>query len=201
MPAMEERPRNFAHCGGGSHYHFPVDPGLRRRTAEADPAASANAQRLVARGRNLCENQGPLAYLYQVVDSRGQTIDFLLSATRDVEAAKRSFRKALGEPHTVSPRSITVDKNGAYAKAVAEKKADGELWLRSRVNNILEQDNRGIERSTGPGLGFGSFSTTRRTLAASKAMTTIRKAQVRKIKGTDITAQDVFIAKLFGVAA
>src|ERR1700739_2631428 len=43
-----------------SHHHFPVDSGLRRRTGEADPAASADEQRLVARGRNLCEDRGPL---------------------------------------------------------------------------------------------------------------------------------------------
>jgi IS6 family transposase len=50
-------------------------------------------------------------YLYRAVDSRGQTIDFLLSAKRDAEVAKRFFRKALGQPHTVNPRTITVDKN------------------------------------------------------------------------------------------
>jgi transposase-like protein len=47
------------------------------------------------------------------VDSRGQTIDFLLSAKRDAGAAKRFFRKALGQPHTANPRTITVDKNPA----------------------------------------------------------------------------------------
>jgi transposase-like protein len=39
---------------------------------------------------------GPWTYLYRAVNSRGQTIDFLLSAKRDAEAAKRFFRKALG---------------------------------------------------------------------------------------------------------
>ena len=55
--------------------------------------------------------KGRWTYLYRAVDSRGQTIDFLLSAKRDVAAAKRFFRKAFGQPHTVNPCTITVDKN------------------------------------------------------------------------------------------
>jgi hypothetical protein len=39
--------------------------------------------------------KGRWTYLYRAVDSRGQTIDFLLSTKRDAEAAKRFFRKAL----------------------------------------------------------------------------------------------------------
>ncbi len=62
--------------------------------------------------------KGRWTYLYRAVDSRGQTIDFLLSAKRDAEAAKRFFRKALAQPHTVNPRTITVDKNAAYPNAV-----------------------------------------------------------------------------------
>ena len=62
--------------------------------------------------------KGRWMYLYRAVDSRGQTIDFLLSAKRDAEAAKRFFRKALGQPHTVNPRTITVDKNPAYPCAI-----------------------------------------------------------------------------------
>jgi transposase, IS6 family len=56
--------------------------------------------------------KGPWVYLYRAVDSRGQTVDFLLSAKRDTDAAKRFFRKAFARPHTVNPRTITVDKNG-----------------------------------------------------------------------------------------
>jgi transposase-like protein len=151
--------------------------------------------------------KGRWMYLYRAVDSRGQTIDFLLSARRDAEAAKRFFRKALVQPHTVNPRTITVDKNAAYPKAITEMKKDGELWRRSRLrqvkylNNIVEQDHRRVKRLTGPGLGFGGFWTARRTLAGYEVMAMIRKGQVRNIGGNDIRAQAEFIAGLFQAAA
>jgi transposase-like protein len=151
--------------------------------------------------------KGRWTYLYRAVDSRGQTIDFLLSARRDTAAAKRFFRKALGQPHTVNPRTITVDKNPAYPRAVAELKEDGELWRRSRLrqvkylNNIVEQDHRRIKRLIRPGLGFGSFWTARRTLAGYEVMAMMRKGQVRSIGGRDIRAQATFVAELFDAAA
>jgi DDE domain len=43
--------------------------------------------------------KGRWTYLYRAVDSRGQTIDFLLAARRDTAAAKRFFRKAMAQPH------------------------------------------------------------------------------------------------------
>jgi transposase-like protein len=151
--------------------------------------------------------KGRWTYLYRAVDSRGQTIDFLLSARRDAAAAKRFFRKALAQPHTVNPRTVTVDKNPAYPRAATDMKADGELWRRSRLrqckylNNIVEQDHRRMKRLVWPGLGFGSFRTARRTLAGFEAMAMIRKGQVRNISGGDIRGQATFIAGLFDVAA
>jgi transposase, IS6 family len=151
--------------------------------------------------------KGRWTYLYRAVDSRGQTIDFLLSARRDAAAAKRFFRKALAQPHTVNPRTITVDKNPAYPMAAAEMKKEGELWRCSRLrqckylNNILEQDHRRIKRLVQPGLGFGSFRTARRTLAGFEAMAMIRKGQVRNISGGDIRGQATFVAGLFDIAA
>jgi transposase-like protein len=82
-------------------------------------------------------------------------------------------------------------------------KADGELWRRSRLrqlkylNNIVEQDHRRIKRLVRPGLGFGGFSTARRTLAGHEAMAMISKGLVRNISGDDIRAQMAFIAELF----
>ena len=90
--------------------------------------------------------KGRWVYLYRAVDSRGQTIDFRLSAKRDAQAAKRFFRKALARPNTVNPRTITVDKNAAYPKAVADMKRNKRLWRFARLrqvkylNNIVEID-------------------------------------------------------------
>ena len=151
--------------------------------------------------------KGRWTYLYRAVDSRGQTIDFLLSARRDAEAAKRFFRKALGQPHTVNPRTITVDKNPAYPPALSEMKEDGELWRFARLrqckflNNIVEQDHRRVKRLVRPGLGFGGFHTARRTLAGYEVMSMVRKGQVRGISGRNMRAQARFIAELFQVAA
>jgi transposase-like protein len=54
--------------------------------------------------------KGERVYLYGAVDAARRTIDILLSAKRHVAVAGRFFRKALGQPHTVNRRMITVDK-------------------------------------------------------------------------------------------
>jgi transposase-like protein len=60
--------------------------------------------------------QGAWMYLYRAVDPCGNTLEFRLRATRDAQAAKRFFAKALRACHTVTPRVITVDKNAAYPR-------------------------------------------------------------------------------------
>ncbi len=65
---------------------------------------------------------------------------------------------------------ITVDKNPAYPKAIKELKAAKNLpeivKLRQNkyLNNIIEQDHRGIKSLVKPGMGFGSFNTARQTI-------------------------------------
>jgi len=151
--------------------------------------------------------KGVWTYLYRAVDSLGQTIEFLLSARRDAVAAKRFFRKALAQPHTANPCTITVDRNPAYPRAVTELKRAGALWRFSRLrqckylNNIVEQDHRRIKRLVRPGPGFGSLPTTKRSLAGYEAMAMIRKGQVHNIHGHDTLAQAAFVASLLQIAA
>jgi transposase-like protein len=151
--------------------------------------------------------KGEWVYLYRAVDAAGQTIDFLLSPKRDAAAAKRFFRKALKQAHTVNPRTITVDKNAAYPIATKSMKLDGELWRFTKLrqvkflNNIVEQDHRRIKRLVRPGLGFKSFTAASQTIAGFEAMAMIRKGQVVGAPANDMGAQRDFIATLFGAAA
>src|SRR5207245_9310535 len=43
-------------------------------------------------------------YLYRAVDSQGNPLEFLLSPTRDAQAANCFFAKTLAAPHTTTPR-------------------------------------------------------------------------------------------------
>jgi IS6 family transposase len=61
------------------------------------------------------------------VDSKGNTIDFMLSENRDAPAARRFFKNALTSPHNQSPRVITVDKNPAYPTAVQQLKDEKSM--------------------------------------------------------------------------
>lgn len=150
--------------------------------------------------------KGKDKYLYRAVDSDGNTLNFLLTAQRDAQAAIRFFGKALRAIHTQSPRVINVDQNAAYPKAIdklIEKEELPELVeLRQHkyLNNIVEQDHRGIKRLVKPGMGFGSFNTARRTLRGYEVMHMIRKGQVEKVERGAITQRVRFIAEIFGVA-
>jgi transposase-like protein len=102
---------------------------------------------------------------------------------------------------------MTVDKNAAYPGAMDWLKADKtlaaetELRQSKYLNNVIEQDHRNIKRLTKPMMGFGSFSTARRTLRGIEAMSMIRKGQVKGINQGDNVPQVKFIEQLFGISA
>jgi len=146
-------------------------------------------------------------YLYRAVDSQGNTLEFLLSPTRNAQAAKRFFSKALAAAHISKPRVITVDKNAAYPKAFKELKAEEiipascELRQSKYLNNLIEQDHRFMKRLVKLGMGFFSFETAWRTLHGYETMNMIRKGQLHGVGKGDILGQVKFIASLFEVAS
>ena len=150
---------------------------------------------------------GAWTYLYRGVDSNGDTLDFLLRATRDRKAAIAFFRKTLGAAHTTPPRVVTVDKNPAYPVAFEAVRHEGLVRPRSNLrqckylNNIIEQDHRFIKRRTRPMLGFKRFTTAWRTLRGIEIMHALRKGQARWMAKGDVVGQTQLIHKVFGLAA
>lgn len=126
--------------------------------------------------------RGKWVYLYRAVDKAGQTINYRLSRTRDVVAAKTFFMKAIrqeGQP----PHIITLDGYAASHRAVREMRDDGLLprgtKLRSSkyLNNLIEQDHRGIKSRTRPMLGFKSFASAANVIAGIELLRRIYKHQ------------------------
>ena len=126
--------------------------------------------------------RGEWVYLYRAVDHEGNTVDFRLSARRDVIAAKAFFRKAM-KSQGPAPGTVTLDGSAASHRAVREMKADGQLPRALKVrsskylNNLIEQDHRGVKSRTGPMLGFKGFGTAAITIAGIELSRRIHKGQ------------------------
>ena len=146
-------------------------------------------------------------YLYRAVDSQGNTLDFLLTARRDTQAAKRFLSKVLKASETEEPRVINVDKNPSYPPAIELLKESNilpentELRQVKYLNNMVEQDHRGVKHLINPGMSFGSFNSARRTIKGFEAMNMIRKGQIQDVEKGDVIGQICFINQIFAVAA
>ena len=135
--------------------------------------------------------KGEWVYLYRAVDTEGDTVDFLLTKKRDKKAATRFFRKAIRL--NGAPEKVTIDKSGVNVAALNdlndERETAGKPGITIRqikyLNNLVEQDHRGIKRRTKPMLGFQSFKTARRTLKGVELCHMIRKGQYDKTESVN----------------
>ena len=141
-------------------------------------------QRPVGRSWRLDETyvkiKGKWAYLYRAVDKEGHTIDFLLTPTRDRDAAEAFLHKAIRTQGL--PEKITIDKSGANTAAIRRYNKTHKTAIIIRhskyLNNLVEQDHRAVKRLTRPMLGFKSFWSARCTIAGIEVMHAIRKGQL-----------------------
>ena len=126
--------------------------------------------------------RGEWCYLYRAVDRSGQTVDFRLSARRDVAAAKAFFRKAM-KTQQRAPQTITLDGYAASHRAVRELKAEGSLPTHTKLrsskylNNLIEQDHRTVKQRIAVMLGLKQFRNAAITIAGIELMHRIRKGQ------------------------
>ena len=147
--------------------------------------------------------RGRWVYLYRGVDRDGNTVDFRLSPKRDVAAAKAFFRKAL-RTQGRAPVSITLDGHAASHRAVREMPTENNAWKQSKLrsskylNNLIEQDHRGIKFRTRPMLGFKNYDCAATTIAGIELLRRIGKNQfsLRPLRVKDQTAPTIWNAVL-----
>ena len=130
--------------------------------------------------------EGVWKYLYRAVDKQGKTVDFLLTAKRDMSAAKRFVDKAMGT--NGDPDKVAMDKSAANKAAIDAINAGRNVPILVRQvtypNNIVEQDHRAIKRLTKPMLNFKLFPAAGSVLAGIELIHMIRKGQLA-IVGAD----------------
>ena len=94
------------------------------------------------------------------------------------------------------PERITIDKSGANTAAIEGVKADAcvDILMRQNkyLNNIFEQDHRGVKRATQAMLGFKSFWSARILIAGIETMYMIKTGQMHRHTGSTVPAADQF---------
>ena len=138
--------------------------------------------------------RGEWKYLYRAVDKFGKTIDFLLTEQRDEKAARKFLNKAIGR-HGGVPEKITIDGSAAHEAAIKSYNEEHGTSIVIRktkyLNNIVEQDHRGIKRVTRPMLGFKSFEAAQSTLTGIELLRMLRKGQLdgEEMEGLTVAEQ------------
>jgi len=139
---------------------------LNRWVVKFSPSIAANAQarkRATANSWRMDETyitvKGMWTYLYRAVDRNGQTLDFMLAERRDLAAARRFFKQAIGTNGV--PDRVVIDKSGANlarlqsVNVILKFTGTGRLVTMNRPGFTGGQNSRRIAR-------YGTDTTDRR---------------------------------------
>jgi putative transposase len=179
---------------GYSVDHSTINRWVIKYSPELEKAFQAKKRSVGVRWRmdeTYIKVNGQWKYFYRAVDKEGNTIDYLLTAKRDMKAAKRFFKKAI--KRNGQPELVNVDKSGSNKAALNSINEETEDQIEIRqckyLNNIIEQDHRNIKRITRSMLGFKNFHSAQKTLAGIELMKMIKKGQM---EGDDLPPAEQF---------
>lgn len=149
--------------------------------------------------------KGKWLYLYRAIDSRGQTIDFYLSKTRNQKAAKLFLGKLSRLRRSAEPRTLTVDRHPSYPAALSQLQSEGkylnvELRQSKYLNNIIEQDHRRIKWKTRHSMGYFSYKTAFNTIRGIETMHMLFKGQLYHLMDKSSLSIKKFINRQFGLS-
>ncbi len=131
----------------------------------------------------------------------------MLSAKRDVLAAKRYFKKMMRTDHRRLPFSINVERRAAYPDAFTASQdekvlpKDCEHRRVKYLNNIIEQDHRFVKKKMRASQCFKKFYTAERTLEGVEAINMMRRGQVKRLAIHNGQGRAKFVLNLFQIAA
>lgn len=87
---------------------------------------------------------GAISTAPSTINKNGNPVDFLLAARRDLDAAKRFFRKMLADQPLLAPDRIGTDGASTYPPTIAESRKAGLLPHRP-IHYVTKHLQQGIE--------------------------------------------------------
>lgn len=128
----------------------------------------------------------------------------MLAARRDLDAAKRFFRKMLKEEPLFSPEKVGTDGANTFPSTIKMAVDDGLLrpnpvhYVTKHLQQGIESDHFRVKKNMPKVGGFQSFNTARRTIAGFEAMLWLRKG-FGFSGGWTVNDQNDLLARLFGL--
>ncbi len=135
--------------------------------------------------------RGKWRYLYRAIDKHGNPVDFLLTAKRDLDAAKRFFRKMLKDEPLLSPNRIGTDGANTFPSTIKTSVDDGLLhpdpvhYVTKHLQQGIESDHFRVKKNMPKIAGFEAMLWLRKGFGFSGGWT--------------INDQNDLLARLFGL--
>ena len=102
---------------------------------------------------------GVWRHVYRAVDEHGRVIDILVSARRDIAAARRFFVRMLAVQE--DPEDVTTDRAPTFAAVIAELLPAAVHVTEQHLNNRMECDHGGLKARLQPMGGLKTFRSAR----------------------------------------